>query len=107
MRMVVKDAGEQQGFARRETEAAVAAVAAAQAVIAEGGRGKVMSKGGRDLATDADLAAEDAIRAELLRQYPAYPVVGEERGGAPSSGRAPYWLVDPICGTRAFASGIP
>jgi myo-inositol-1(or 4)-monophosphatase len=34
-------------------------------------------------------------------------VVGEERGGeAPADGSA-YWLVDPICGTRNFASGIP
>src|SRR5207248_11697906 len=28
------------------------------------------------------------------------------RGGEPVAGQ-PYWLVDPICGTRHFASNIP
>jgi myo-inositol-1(or 4)-monophosphatase len=56
--------------------------------------------------TATDLACEDAIRAELTSAFPAYPVIGEERGGLPSFG-TPYWLVDPICGTRAFASNVP
>jgi myo-inositol-1(or 4)-monophosphatase len=88
---------------RPELEAAMAAVAAAQAAIAEGGAERVTSKGGRDLVTAADVAAEDAIRRTLLQRYPDYPIVGEERGGAaPEDG-----LVDPICGTRVFACGIP
>lgn len=92
---------------RPELEAAMAAVAAGQAAIAQGGRERVTSKGGRDIVTAADIASEDAIRRTLLERYPDYPVVGEERGGeAPADGR-PYWLVDPICGTRVFASGIP
>jgi myo-inositol-1(or 4)-monophosphatase len=33
-------------------------------------------------------------------------VVGEERGGDAAAGSS-YWLVDPICGTRNYASGIP
>jgi myo-inositol-1(or 4)-monophosphatase len=33
-------------------------------------------------------------------------VIGEEREGSAQSGK-PYWLVDPICGTRPFASNIP
>jgi myo-inositol-1(or 4)-monophosphatase len=36
-----------------------------------------------------------------------FPVVGEERGGAAPADGSAYWLVDPICGTRNFASGIP
>jgi myo-inositol-1(or 4)-monophosphatase len=32
-------------------------------------------------------------------------VVGEERGGQLPTDGALYWLVDPICGTRNFASG--
>src|SRR6185295_13231043 len=35
-----------------------------------------------------------------------YPIIGEERGGTVVPGK-PYWLVDPICGTRPFASNIP
>lgn len=93
---------------RPELEAAVAAVRAAQARLAgRAGRERIFSKGGRDLVTAADLAAEDAIRGVLQQRFPAYPVVGEERGGErPADGR-PFWLVDPLCGTRPFASGLP
>jgi fructose-1,6-bisphosphatase/inositol monophosphatase family enzyme len=35
-----------------------------------------------------------------------FTVIGEERGGEASADDSPYWLVDPICGTRNFASGI-
>jgi myo-inositol-1(or 4)-monophosphatase len=34
-------------------------------------------------------------------------VVGEERGGEVPIDGSPYWLIDPICGTRNFASGTP
>lgn len=92
---------------RHETEVAVRAVGLARQ-IADGRRGadQVTSKGGIDLVTATDVACEDAIRAELARELPDHVVVGEERGGTPARGR-PYWLVDPICGTRPFASGVP
>jgi myo-inositol-1(or 4)-monophosphatase len=70
------------------------------------GASKVTSKGGIDLVTETDVACEDAVRTTLTGALPAYPVIGEERGGTPQS-RRPYWLVDPICGTRAFASEVP
>ena len=94
---------------RSETEAALAAVDLALGLMARRvGAEEVTLKGGRDLATGTDVAAEDAIRAELRRRYPDYPVVGEERGGESEvSPDRPYWLVDPICGTRNFASGLP
>ena len=89
---------------------AVAALRAAQLAqeIAESraGADEITSKGGIDLVTAADVACEDKIREELLRAFPDYPVIGEERGGEPVAGQ-PYWLVDPICGTRHFASNIP
>ena len=67
---------------RPETEIAVRAARLAQK-IADSRRGAqtVTSKGGIDLVTDADIACEDAIRLELLRGFPDYPVVGEERRG--------------------------
>lgn len=49
-------------------------------------------------------AVEDAIRATLEGEL-GYPVIGEERGGQARYGE-PYWLLDPICGTRNFASGL-
>jgi myo-inositol-1(or 4)-monophosphatase len=92
---------------RPETEAAIRAASIAQRIAdSRDGADHVASKGGIDLVTATDLACEDAIRAELTCAFPAYPVIGEERGGSPSVG-APYWLVDPICGTRAFASNVP
>lgn len=92
---------------RPETEAAIRAAGIAQRIAdSRDGADQVTSKGGIDLVTATDLACEDAIRAELTCAFPAYPVIGEERGGSPSMG-APYWLVDPICGTRPFASNVP
>ena len=57
--------------------------------------------------TATDVAVEDAVRAALLARFPEWTVVGEERGGEDQIGDRPYWLVDPICGTRNFASGLP
>ena len=76
--------------------------------LARGGVGaeEITSKGGRDLVTTIDVAVEDEIR-RIVEGAAPHPVVGEERGGeAPADGSA-YWLLDPICGTRNFASGIP
>jgi myo-inositol-1(or 4)-monophosphatase len=63
-------------------------------------------KDGRDLVTVGDVAVEDAIRGMVVDAL-GFSVVGEERGGEAAADGAPYWLVDPICGTRNFASGIP
>lgn len=73
--------------------------------MAADGTGAVHPKEGRDVVTDRDVAIEDAIRRELTAAF-GLPVIGEERGGVPPEGGA-HWLVDPICGTRNFASGIP
>jgi myo-inositol-1(or 4)-monophosphatase len=59
----------------------------------------------RDVVTEADVAVEDLVRRSL-EGASGLPVVGEERGGTPP-GSGAYWLVDPICGTRNYASGIP
>ena len=92
---------------RPETEAAIRAAQIAQQITdSRQGAGDITSKGGIDLVTATDVRCEDAIRTELLRAFPDYPVIGEERGGTPIAGK-PYWLVDPICGTRPFASNVP
>jgi myo-inositol-1(or 4)-monophosphatase len=91
---------------RSETEAAITAAEIAQRIAdSREGANDVTSKSGIDLVTGTDIACEDAIRGELSRRFD-YPVIGEERGGSPGS-RESYWLVDPICGTRPFASNIP
>ncbi|HEV2892045.1 MAG TPA: inositol monophosphatase [Frankiaceae bacterium] len=84
---------------RPETEVAAGAVRRALDAASSGPR-DVSAKGVRDVVTGTDVAIEDALRSALPGA-----VVGEERAG--ESGAGAYWLVDPICGTRNFASGIP
>ena len=92
---------------RPETRVAIDAVKRALAIARRRiGAEDITAKGGRDLVTVTDVAVEDAVRgivADALR----FSVIGEERGGEASADGSPYWLVDPICGTRNFASGIP
>ncbi len=61
---------------------------------------------GFDPVTEADKAAERAIRRMIEERYPGHAVVGEEFGR--TGGDSPYeWVIDPIDGTRAFISGLP
>jgi myo-inositol-1(or 4)-monophosphatase len=55
--------------------------------------------------TEADRAAERAIRSHLRAAFPDFGVVGEEFGE--EGGAGPRWIVDPIDGTIAFSRGIP
>lgn len=91
---------------RTETSAALEAVRAGLAVaVQRTGAEQVTPKDGVDIVTGADVAAEDAIRRVLSSRCPSIPIIGEERGGERPS-RGAYWLVDPICGTRNYASRI-
>jgi len=66
----------------------------------------VETKGDGSPVTEADRAAERAIRDELGNAFPDVPQLGEEYGGERTlSGLR--WLVDPIDGTIAYARGIP
>ncbi|TRW96643.1 inositol monophosphatase family protein [Paracoccus sp. M683] len=59
---------------------------------------------GFDPVTEADRAAERAMRAVLAQRRPGDAIIGEEYGdSAGSSGLS--WILDPIDGTRAFISG--
>lgn len=59
-----------------------------------------------DPVTEADRAAEDAMRAILAEHRPQDAILGEERGASAGiSGLT--WVLDPIDGTRAFLSGTP
>ncbi|MGI3165166.1 histidinol-phosphatase [Pseudooceanicola sp. 200-1SW] len=62
--------------------------------------------GGYDPVTEADRAAERAMRAVLAARRPQDAILGEEYGAqAGDSGLT--WVLDPIDGTRAFVSGTP
>jgi histidinol-phosphatase len=58
--------------------------------------------------TEADRAAERALRERLAQARPDDAFLGEEtgeRGGDGGSGRR--WIVDPVDGTRNFSRGVP
>lgn len=56
--------------------------------------------------TQADRAAEAAMRALIERHAPADGIVGEEYGNV-REGAGRVWVLDPIDGTRAFIAGRP
>lgn len=61
---------------------------------------------GFDPVTEADRAAERAMRAILEEDCPDDAILGEEYGHSNgTSGRT--WVLDPIDGTRGFVSGTP
>ncbi len=68
---------------------------------------EVRSKEDRSPVTAADEAAEQLITEELSRLSPRLPVVAEEsvaKGNIPHVGDSPFWLVDPLDGTKEFVS---
>ncbi|MGN6608437.1 MAG: inositol monophosphatase family protein [Jatrophihabitans sp.] len=89
--------------------ALLAAEAGARVVRSMFGRDDVarFAKSPSDFATEADLAAEEAIRAVLSAQRPDDGFLGEETGLASQSGGDRRWLVDPLCGTLNFAAHTP
>jgi myo-inositol-1(or 4)-monophosphatase len=92
-------------------ELAVEAATTAGALLAErsrhGAERQVSAKSTpTDLVSEADLAAERAIRELLARRRPADGFVGEE--GAHAVGTSGLsWVVDPLDGTINFLFGIP
>jgi myo-inositol-1(or 4)-monophosphatase len=64
--------------------------------------------GGRrfDPVTEADRAAEAAMRAMIRGTFPDHGIIGEEFAGERQD--AEYvWVLDPIDGTKSFISGMP
>ena len=67
---------------------------------------RVTTKPDRSPVTDADTAAEEALRALITAERPADAVLGEEGGGEVTDvGR--LWVLDPIDGTKNFSRGMP
>lgn len=62
-------------------------------------------KTGRDYATTADFAIEDAVRDLLTSSTPDIGFLGEERGHTGNTER--YWCLDPIDGTTNYTHGLP
>lgn len=67
---------------------------------------KISWKSRGNIVTDVDMLVEDEISAYLRREFPDMGILGEEsKGACPESGYV--WIIDPLDGTRNYASGIP
>ncbi|WP_237217057.1 inositol monophosphatase family protein [Falsiroseomonas oryziterrae] len=66
----------------------------------------VEAKGDASPVTEADRAAERAIRDLLAAMVPGHGVIGEEYGNSREDAEW-VWVLDPIDGTRAFVTGRP
>ncbi len=58
------------------------------------------------LVTNADQQIENFLLEKIIQNYPEHQVLAEE-GGARRGNSEFLWAIDPIDGTRAFASGLP
>lgn len=86
-------------------QAAQAAAGELMSRFGQGASGVHAKSTPTDLASEADLAAERAIRTLLGRMRPGDAILGEE-GGASGEGEL-RWVVDPLDGTINFLFGIP
>jgi len=97
-------------MSRELLDVAVAAARAAGAVLLEryeaGARGVATKSTPTDPVSEADLAAEQAIREILTARRPDDAILGEEGGGA-SGTSGLRWVVDPLDGTVNYLFGLP
>jgi myo-inositol-1(or 4)-monophosphatase len=64
-------------------------------------------KGHRNIVTETDVAAELRIIEILRAEYPAHAVLSEETAADTDASRGWTWVIDPIDGTKNYATGIP
>jgi len=86
--------------------AVATAISAGRVTLESFGSAGVQFKGDGSEVTEADHASEALIRSTIREQFPDHAIFGEE--GTDVAGRSGYrWVIDPIDGTRSFASGVP
>jgi histidinol-phosphatase len=67
----------------------------------------VRTKPDRTPVTEADQAAERALRDRIAAERPTEAVIGEEEGASGSDVARARWIIDPIDGTNNYLRGIP
>ncbi len=89
-------------------DAALAAASEASAIIRAHYAGAISARAKADGSpvTDADIAAEQAIRALVEARFPGDGFYGEETAALRLDAEH-LWLVDPIDGTKSFVRGYP
>lgn len=88
------------------TELSAVARAAIAAELELGLTADNKSTGGFDPVTEADRAAERALRAAIESRFPEHGIWGEEYGMARAHADI-RWSLDPVDGTRALVCGLP
>jgi len=68
--------------------------------------GQVSVKADQSPVTEVDRLVEEWLVRQIAARYPGHRILSEE-GGVMLSGETFTWVIDPIDGTRAFASGLP
>src|SRR5687767_546157 len=92
-----------------------AARAAGQVLLDWQSHFTVREKGRNDLVTEADVAAQEAIRSIVLKAFPDHDFLSEEEAadrkaqGLPTPPRRSRfrWIVDPLDGTANYVHGMP
>jgi len=69
-------------------------------------KAQINGESGYDPVTEADMAAERAMREVLANNRPDDAIEGEEYGSQ-SGTSGVTWYLDPVDGTRAFIAGLP
>jgi myo-inositol-1(or 4)-monophosphatase len=65
----------------------------------------IMKSSRANIVTWADQAAQDAVVARILEEFPDHMILGEE--GSAGNPKGPYtWIVDPLDGTSNYARGL-
>ena len=101
--MTANDERELLAVAREAADAAADELRRRYGERASGVRSK---SGPTDLVSDADLAAESAIRDVLSARRPGDAILGEEGGETAGEGEL-RWVVDPLDGTINYLYRIP
>jgi myo-inositol-1(or 4)-monophosphatase len=96
---------EEQALLGVARDAAEAAAVELRQRFGERARGVRTKSTPTDLVSEADLAAERAIRAVLAERRPGDAILAEE--GGETDGGEVRWVVDPLDGTINYLFGIP
>ena len=67
---------------------------------------RVYFKGRGNVVTDTDYRAESRIIEHLQREFPDFSILSEEKGAIEGTGGY-TWIIDPLDGSRNFASENP
>lgn len=85
-----------------------AARAGGQVALARlGDPGYLRWKGQRDAVVGAAVDVQNAIIAEIKRDFPDHAILAEESETHPAEDADPLWIVDPVDGSLNYLQGLP